>query len=107
MNKKKLRKYFADAVEKEKIPSFETIRPFLRREKRRMQEQLKASFIFYTLLVCLSASIITAGITQPSVFTEHVVYEYRESNFALYAREKINKAEQYLSGLKKFHKGEL
>jgi hypothetical protein len=107
MNKKTLRKYFNDAVEKEKIHPFETIRPLLKREDKRMPEQLKAAFIFYTLFICLSASVIAAGITQPSFLTEHIVSEYRVSNFSLHAREKIKKAERYLTHLRKLKKGEL
>ncbi len=106
MNRKKIRLYFSKEIEKEKIPPFEKVRPLLKETSAPAGGKGKPAFVFYSLFAGLASCIIIAGFTYKPVFTGHIVTGYRESNFARHAEEKIKKAEDYLSHLEKFRKGE-
>jgi hypothetical protein len=105
MNKQNLRHYFSSSIEKEVIPSFETIRPLLNEAENSGPGQLKAALVFHMVFLCLAASIITAGFTHQSAFTITVAARYRESDFRTHAKEKFLKAENYLSDIAKILQG--
>ncbi len=106
MNRKKIRRYFSREIDKEKIPPFEKVRPLLKETSAPAGGKGKPVFVFYSLFAGLASCIIIAGFIHKPVFTGSIVTGYRESNFALHAVEKLKRAEEYLSHLEKFRKGE-
>ena len=100
--------YFRDRIEKENIPEFAAIRPFLHEPKAKAPSvgELRTSLLFYSFFSSLVVLILTASFMFNSPFPKSIANRYRESNFEPFAKEKLIEVENYLSKIRNHKQGE-